>query len=159
MKLHSTTAVSDKIRAVITALFVAALLSSGVQSAQAAPRMLTLEQIASATPKVVVIDTNTGEVTEAWFGTSTTLTPRISIHNICNATDSCYVSGAVPYADQGFYGTAGTKTGSWPVRSQVLSKNRTVHACWTGGHCTPTLGPFTQAVLNPNVTGTSFTIH
>jgi hypothetical protein len=84
----------------------------------------------------------------------------ISNHNICNSTDSCYLSGRTPYAHQGFYGSSGTYRGSWPYRSGYNTGKYTASACWTQACSQQALPPNTHATFNGSlVTGTSFTIH
>jgi hypothetical protein len=127
-------------------------------SAPTSSRMLTAEQLASDAPKTVIIDATTGKITASWLGIDSRVTTMISTHNICNPGEGCFVSGRIPYADQGFYGSAGTSTGSWPYRSEIDSGNYTVKACW-GSTCSPQLSPHTQAGLSSLVTGTSFRIY
>lgn len=138
------------------ALVAVAAFAAGAAPAQAAPRMLTAAQLASDAPKTIIFDTTTGKITASWLGIAPDTTTQISVRGTCNTSDSCYVA-KIPYADAGFYGTAGTKAGTWPQRTRVDSVGRTVKACYTGG-CTPNLSPYTQVFLNPPVTGTSFRI-
>jgi hypothetical protein len=69
-------------------------------------------------------------------------------------------SAMAPWADQGFYGSAGTYTGSWPDRDAFDTGDYTADACWTGGsHCTGEWGPNTFIDLTSDVTGTSVKIN
>lgn len=84
-------------------------------------------------PTVVhIVDPRTGKVigTEPVSEFSTLITRT----NSCvNNSYACYFSGQVPLADQGFYGTAGTSTGSWASRSGGWSGNYNAKWCWTDG--------------------------
>jgi hypothetical protein len=87
--------------------------------------------------------------------------PAISNHNICSSTDGCYVSGQVPWANQGFFGSPGTFRGSWPSRSGYNTGMFTASACWTQACAVRALPPNTHVTFGGGslVTGTSFTIH
>jgi hypothetical protein len=87
--------------------------------------------------------------------------PLISNDNICQSSDACYYSGQVPYADQGFFGTNGTITGSWPDRKGGYSGAYYAKFCWNGGTCGPVLNPLTSfnfGSAGALATGTSVTI-
>ncbi|GHH84013.1 hypothetical protein GCM10018793_47280 [Streptomyces sulfonofaciens] len=113
----------------------------------------------SSEPKTVTMDPATGAVLSVVEGYAHN-TPMISNHNICNANDGCFYSGAVPYAHQGFYGTAGTFSGNWPYRSGYYTGQYTASACWVGACSQVRLAPRTEATFSGAlVTGTSFTIY
>lgn len=119
------------------------------------PAMATLA--ASSTPKTVVLNPTTGAIVSVTA--TSAVTPAISNHNICNSTDGCYYTNKVPYADQGFYGSAGTFHGSWPYRNAYDTGKYTAKACWTQACAQSYLGPNTYASFGgTDVTGTSFTI-
>ncbi|SCL39125.1 hypothetical protein GA0074692_5250 [Micromonospora pallida] len=110
----------------------------------------------------VAIDPKTGEIVAVYE--EGMVRPLITQTSSCvNSSYACYYSGQVPYADQGFYGTAGTKTGSWPSRSGGRAGNYSVSFCWSAGGtvCGPTLGPglFFFFSDGNNYTGLSFRIH
>ncbi|MFC6092310.1 hypothetical protein Q5530_24645 [Saccharothrix sp. BKS2] len=112
----------------------------------------------SDVPKHVVLDAATGRVVSAVpvgeFGT------LISNHNYCNSGEGCYHAGRTPYAHQGFFGTPGTFTGSWPYRSSWYTGRYTARACWVGACAQVALGPNTTATFGGTlVTGTSFRIY
>jgi hypothetical protein len=97
---------------------------------------------------------------EASGGPKTGASPDISNHNYCNSGDACYYPAMAPWADQGFYGSAGTYTGSWPDWDAFDTGNYTADACWTGGsHCTGEWGPNTFIALTSDVTGSSVKIN
>ncbi|MFI5838028.1 hypothetical protein ACIA5A_30595 [Micromonospora sp. NPDC051300] len=111
----------------------------------------------SSQPKSVVLDVNTGAVlsvkplSEREFGV------LISNQPICEFSDACYYSGKTPYANQGFFGSNGTITGSWPYRNGGNSGGCKVKFCWTQA-CGPVLNPQTTFALTQLTTGTSVTI-
>jgi hypothetical protein len=110
----------------------------------------------SGGPIDVVMDPASGDVlsvTASGSGAS----PDISNHNLCNSGDGCYETNKVPYADEGFYGTAGTYYGSWAYRSGYSSGSYTVSACWTT-NCGVKISPGSHVTFTSDVTGTSFTI-
>jgi hypothetical protein len=120
------------------------------------PAMAAL--VASSTPKTVVLNPATGAIISV-TATGATAKPAISNHNICNTGDGCYYTDRVPYADQGFYGSAGTFHGSWPYRNAYDTGKYTAKACWTQACTQAYLGPNTYATFGgTDVTGTSFTI-
>ncbi|MEU7058122.1 hypothetical protein [Streptomyces sp. NPDC046197] len=111
----------------------------------------------SSQPKTVVMDPANGAVLSVSAGI---VRPAISVHNICNSGDGCYYSGRIPYANQGFYGSAGTASGSWPYRSAWDTGGYTASACWVGACSQNRFGPNTYITFNGSlVTGTSFTIY
>ncbi|MCI0385148.1 hypothetical protein [Streptomyces sp. CNQ085] len=149
------------------ALAVAATLgltTTGTAAAEttAAPGQISTQEqelLHSDTPKTVEIDPATGEILSVEAG-DTRIRPMISNRNICYSTDGCYYSGRVPYANQGFYGTAGTYTGSWPYRSGYYTGKYTARACWTSACTQTSLPPNTTATFGGTlVTGTSFRIY
>lgn len=112
----------------------------------------------SSTPKTVLLDVATGKVIEVWRGTP--VSPLISNRNICLNGDGCYFTGRIPYAHQGFYGSPGTFSGSWPFRSGWFTGNYVAHACWVQACSQFAFGPNTNVSFGGAlVTGTSFTIH
>ncbi|MFB7595302.1 hypothetical protein [Streptomyces sp. NPDC056160] len=124
------------------------------------PGLSSQEQqlLKSDTPKTVEIDPATGQILSVEKGS--TFRPAISNHNICNSGDGCYYSGRIPYANQGFYGSAGTFTGNWPYRSGWFTGNYTALACWTAACSQTALPPNTSATFSGAlVTGTSFRIY
>jgi hypothetical protein len=94
--------------------------------------------------KTVVLDVNTGAVLSVVPGLPLTTT-AVTVTNICSSsTWACYYSGRIPYADQGFHGSTGTATGSWPVRKGGLSGGYYAKFCWTNSTtCGPRLSPNT----------------
>src|SRR5215469_2140261 len=99
----------------VGAIAVAVFVSVGMAAAPAGASQAGVALL-SSTPKTVVLDPATGGVVSVTAGTAAT--PMISNHNICNTGDGCYFSGRIPYANQGFYGSAGTFNGSWPYRDE-----------------------------------------
>lgn len=148
--------------AALTAPLIAlAVFSVSVTPAQASPRMLTAEQLASGKPTTFVLDPKTGAILESWL-TDPTADAQVSQRSPCNTGDACYVA-ATPYADQGFYGSNGTKTGSWPMRISIHTNNYKVNACWNyqgAGHCTNGTLPKDNITFfdGARVTGTSLKI-
>ncbi|MEV4458995.1 hypothetical protein [Microbispora sp. NPDC049633] len=120
-----------------------------------------LELLQSNTPQTISVNPQTGKVLSVVEGGI--VTPAISQHNICSSGDFCYKSGQTPYADQGFYGSAGTKTGSWPYRSYFNTGNYTGTACWTyqgSSPCSGPWGPNKYVTFNGAlVTGTKVTLY
>ena len=137
----------------VLALLLTAVVLPGAGQASAAGLDLM-----SAAPKLVVLDASTGQVVSAGpVGEFSTL---ISNHNYCNSGEGCYYAGRTPYAHQGFYGTAGTFTGSWPYRSSWFTGRYTARACWTQACAAQAFGPNTTVTFNGSlVTGTSFRIY
>ena len=105
----------------------------------------------------VVMDPGTGDIVSV-AAAQPGADPLISNHNVCNSGDGCYFTNRTPYANQGFYGSAGTYYGSWPYRSGYSSGNYTVSACWTS-NCGVKIGPGSRVTFTSDVTGTSFTIY
>jgi hypothetical protein len=141
--------------AVLLPLVVVAVFS-GAENANA--RTIDGVDLSSSVPKSVVVDAATGRVVtaqvETGFGT------LISNHNYCNSGDGCYHSGQVPYAHQGFYGTPGTFSGSWPYRSKWYTGRYTARACWVQACAERAFGPNTTVTFGGTlVTGTSFRIY
>jgi hypothetical protein len=120
-----------------------------------------LELLQSNSPKTVAVDPTTAKVLSVVPGGIAA--PLISQHNICNSGDFCYASGQVPYAHQGFYGSAGTKTGSWPSRSYFDTGNYRGRGCWTYQGSSPCSGPWNPGTYitfsGALVTGTSVTLY
>lgn len=116
--------------------------------------------LSSSTPKQIVMDPATGDIVSVAEAGPGGASPNISNHNICEGGNGCYVTNKPPYADQGFYGSAGTYNGKWPYRSAYTSGKYTVSACWEGGvKCGPKIGPKSEVAFTTDVTGTSFTIY
>jgi hypothetical protein len=104
----------------------------------------------------VVMDPSTGDILSV--AAADNAIPDISIRGVCDTGDGCYLTNKVPYADEGFYGSAGTYDGTWLYRSGYSSGNYTVSACWTT-NCGVKIGPESHVTFSSDVTGTSFTIY
>ena len=115
-----------------------------------------IQLLNSGGPIDVVMDPTTGNILSV-TSNSVGFSPDISNHSVCDTGNGCYKTNRVPYADQGFYGSAGTYDGSWPYRSGYSSGNYTVYACWSSA-CGPDISPGSQISFTSDVTGTSFTI-
>lgn len=120
----------------------------------------------SSIPKTVVLNPETGQVISVTAGISPTAggdaSPDISHrNNVCQTTspvDFCYY-GESPYANQGFYGSAGTWSNTWYERYAYETGAYSGYVCWKTNICSPTLGPNTYATFDGStVTGTSVTI-
>jgi hypothetical protein len=109
-------------------------------------------------PATIAIDSYTGQILSVAAAGSAT--PAITTRATCESTDACWETNKVPYADVGFYGTAGTVNGDWPYRSAFASGQYSASACWSldGDYCIGTLAPHEKASFDPDVTGTSATI-
>ncbi|GAA2525903.1 hypothetical protein GCM10010201_25760 [Pilimelia columellifera subsp. columellifera] len=92
------------------------LLATAVQAAEP----IDTDLLSSDAPKTVMIDPATGNVLSVTAGF-----PKISHRHTCQPKDACFRSGQVPYADQGFRGSAGMKTGNWPYRDGYFTGKRT----------------------------------
>ncbi|WP_055525161.1 hypothetical protein [Streptomyces graminilatus] len=114
----------------------------------------------SETPKTVTLDPATGALLAVEKGISG-VEPSISKQNICQTGNACWYTTRVPYANFGFYGSAGTYSASMPYRGDYHTGSYRASACWTytGPACSQTLPPNTYVTLGVTVTGTSFTIH
>ena len=110
------------------------------------------------TPMIIEMSVTTGEVTDIVAAT-TLASPMISNDNICQSSDGCWYSGRIPYANQGFFGSAGTYRGSWPYRSKWGSGSYTASACWTQACSQVRVPPGHIVILSAMSTGTSFTIY
>ena len=124
----------------------------------------SLELLASATPKTVVLDPSTGAVASISVGepteTNTLAVPEISSDTSCGAGDGCYYTPVVDstYHDRSFYGGPGTFFGYWPRRNAWTTGRYTAYACWESA-CSQSFGPNTYLTFGGSlVTGTSFTI-
>lgn len=162
--------------AVAVSLAAAAAGMTGLFGSDASAAAASSPPPLSSTPKEVLIDPNTGTVESVTqlsaseyqallsaaaqaSGTSGSgASPDISNHNICTGGDACYYTDHTPYADQGFWGSAGTFNGSWPYRNAFDTGSYTAQACWSS-HCTGKWGPNTYISLTSDVTGTSVTIY
>ena len=111
----------------------------------------------SGTAIVVVMDPSSGDILSVAPADPVGASPNISNHAICNSGDGCYITNHAPYADEGFYGSAGTYYGSWPYRSAYSSGSHTVSACWISA-CGPQISPGSKVTFTSDVTGSSFTI-
>ena len=114
----------------------------------------------SNSAKVVVLNPVNGAVLSVRPLAQAPVQPLVSNHNFCNSTDACYRTNTPPYANQGFYGTAGTYYGNWPYRNGGYSGQYSARFCWTAA-CGPTLSPNTTFTFSggATVTGTSVTIN
>jgi hypothetical protein len=152
----------------ITGASSAAAASTG-SSGPAMPTGL----LASSTPKTVVLNPATGQVVSVSTGEPSDITseaaasvnigpsPDISSGTNCAAGDGCYYTPTVndTYHDRSFSGSAGTFTGSWPMRNAWDSGNYTAYVCWTGACSSDWFGPNSYVTFGGStVTGTSFTI-
>jgi hypothetical protein len=158
MRIKSRTAVLTSVATGIVALSMggqalATPPSNSAGSLSSAEKTL----LNSGKPLDVVLSPTTGAVLSVKLQAAH---PAISNHAICNTTDGCFLSGKVPYANQGFFGTKGTFSGSWPFRSGYNTGKFTASACWIQACSQAPLGPNTHATFGGTlVTGTSFTIH
>lgn len=152
----------------IAVLGLAALLPSASASAALSPTgtpPAASGLLASSYPKTVVLNPATGAVVSVTSGepaivTSELASPDISNHNYCNSGDGCYYSGKAPYANQGFYGSAGSYHGNWPDRNAWDTGNYTAYACWTGACSESWFGPNTYVTFGGSlVNGTVFGIN
>ncbi|MFF4409817.1 hypothetical protein [Streptomyces sp. NPDC001404] len=147
-----------KTRASALALSTAAVVLTGMGTGTAQATAPHVPDPLSSEQKTVVLDPATGAVLSVSAGRR--LHPSIGNNNICNSGDGCYYSGQIPYANQGFYGSAGTAYGSWPYRSAWDTGDYTASACWEGACSQNAFGPHTYVNFNgQQVTGTSFTIY
>lgn len=112
----------------------------------------------SGGPINVVMDPTTGDILSVTAASAVAVTAAISNHSACNSGDGCYKTNETPYANQGFFGGAGTFTGTWPARSGYSAGKWTVSVCWSGG-CGIVISPGSSVSLTSDVTGTSFTIY
>ncbi len=129
---------------------------TSAQLATLSPSEITL--LDSGQPIDVVMDPTTGDIESVTAATSTGARPAISNRSICDSGDGCYSTDRTPYANQGFYGSAGTYSGSWPYRDGYQSGSHTVSACWTT-NCGVKISPNSTVSFTSDVTGTSFTIY
>ncbi|WP_189115682.1 hypothetical protein [Pilimelia terevasa] len=139
------------LRAALLAACVATLTTSAAPAQASDP--IDIDLLNSDSSKVVMVDPTTGSVINVEAQAE-----RISNRNIC--TDACFYCGRVPYANQGFCGTSGTDTGSWPARSGYNTGRYTARFCWDNDVCAPYLSPNTEAFCpgGARVTGKSVTI-
>lgn len=77
----------------------------------------------SSIPKTVLMNAHTGQVLSIVADATTTVQPDITWQPICDSGNLCYFTNVIPYADEGFYGSAGTYTGSWPYRAGFSTGN------------------------------------
>lgn len=108
------------------------------------------------------IDVETGKVLSASKGPI--FTPAITgPTNGCASGHACYTAPA-PNVQYGFYGTPGTKSGSWSNRNGYNSGVSRVSTCWVTSDLTSrcssfVLNPGNRVQFNSLVRGTSLTIH
>lgn len=111
----------------------------------------------SSAPKAVELDPATGRILSV---KPQPTDQGISQRSGCNSGDGCYLSGRVPYAHRGFYGSRGTARGSWAYRSAYDTGRYTASACWVQACAQRSFPPNTYVGFNGAlVTGTSFRIH
>lgn len=153
-------------RCTAAALLAGAVVFTGMAAAApaqaASPNPIRVTDYQTATPKTIVMDVRSGAVVSATAGmpSSGAASPLIGNHNICNTGDGCYYTNAVPYANQGFYGSPGTYYGSWPYRNAWWTGSYTARACWVGACSQYAFGPNTYVTFNgATATGTSFRIY
>jgi hypothetical protein len=156
---------------------VAACLASGAFSCSnaladqsTAPEVPTAAQEATLTPAEVTLlnsggavnvtmDPTTGDILSVSAAVSVSpLVIDISITDSCPSGYGCYLTDKVPYADEGFHGSAGTEYGTWDYRSGYSSGDYTVSACWSSG-CGIEITAGSSVSFTSDVTGTSFTIY
>lgn len=147
----------------LSGLAATSVASSTTAAAPTAAQTATLSAgevslLNSGGPINVVMDPTTGDISSVTAATTSGVSEDISNHSVCNTGDGCYETNKTPYADQGFYGGAGTATGSWPDRSGYSSGKWTVSACWSSG-CGIEIAPGSSVSFGSDVTGTSFTIY
>jgi hypothetical protein len=149
-------------RAGIKQLRVPLAVAMGLSAVLAAPSGASATPSASPTVETVItMDVATGQVLSI-KKVEAPVSPDISNDNICQSSDVCWKSGQTPYADQGFFGTPGTLTGSWPYRSSFRTGSYTASGTWIYGgvsHSTGKRGPGTTVVLSGLATATSATIY
>ncbi|GGR15272.1 hypothetical protein [Streptomyces netropsis] len=111
----------------------------------------------SSAPKAVELDPATGRILSV---KPQSTDQGISQRSGCNSGDGCYLSGRVPYAHRGFYGSRGTARGNWPYRIAYNTGRYTASACWTLACAQRSFPPNTYVDFSGAlVTGTSFRIH
>ena len=119
------------------------------------------QAVMASQPKTVVLNPATGDIISVAYGAVNH--PAITEHDTCDPDWACYESGEVPYANMGFSGSAGTKTGTWLYRYDFSTGNYSARACYIfsgSSHCTPEEGPGTIITFDDDlVTGTSVTIY
>ena len=156
-----------KTRALILAASLLATTAMPVPAA-AAPAIDPL----SSVPKYIVVNADTGAIMSIRPAPSRlprpVTAPTIVNEHICLSLAAvCFYSGAVPWADQSFWGTPGTITGTWPERKGGYSGGYTATFKWTGNTPKKSLkvGPdtgfgFASGGGDPvRVTGKSVRIH
>jgi hypothetical protein len=114
----------------IAGTLVAAVAIALPASAQTTPNASALPNAPAGKDILAVINPATGQIISETV-TSAIATPSVTHSTICNTGWACWESGAVPYANQGFYGTAGTVTGSWPDRDEFWTGNYTASFAYT----------------------------
>lgn len=145
----------------LLALAVAAALMAPAGAASAQSSLNSTRLLTSTAPKQVVLDPDTGAVLAVYPLTERTMQALISNHNYCNTGDACYTTHTAPYANQGFYGTAGWSTGTWPYRDGGYTGNYYVQYCWVQGCSAGYFWPntYTSFKNGQTVTGTGVGIH
>jgi hypothetical protein len=124
---------------------------------------VALPQVSAGKEMVVVIDAPTGKIISMTATSIASVKPDITHQTICNTGWECWFSGKVPYANQGFYGSAGKVTGSWPYRNEFWTGNYTAGFSYSyagTSHSYSNYPPNYAVVFAKNalVTGTSATI-
>ncbi|MFJ2400384.1 hypothetical protein ACIOUE_03710 [Streptomyces xanthochromogenes] len=116
--------------------------------------------LASDEEKAAVVDAETGaflSVIRVERASGAQGVAQAGSHSVCSASDICFYSGKIPYADIAFTGK-GVAKGSWPARSGYYSAGANVIFCWTTA-CTPRVSAHTKVSFNGSlVTGTSATL-
>jgi hypothetical protein len=162
MRLKSLSAVAVVVAAAATCLTTSSDAASPPTAETPTPAQLqsltpaAVTLLNSGSPINVVMDPTSGDVLSV-TAASAGVRSDISTHNVCDAGNGCYETNKTPYADQGFYGSAGTSTGSWAYRSGYTSGDYTVYGCWASG-CGIQISPSSSVSFTSDVTGTSFTI-
>lgn len=106
--------------------------------------------------KRVIVDPATGKILSI-----TGVNERIRQRHYCNGHDACYMASKTPYADHGFYGSPGKKSGNWPNRGGYYTGAYYAKFCWNNDDiCAAELHPRAQVVFpgGQTVTGSSVSI-
>ncbi len=164
MKLHFRRVLPSCVALILAAVASVSMISQATAAGPAldGTSLSASEEklLKSETPKTVTLDPATGAVLAVEEGNSR-VEPLISRRSVCQSGDACWYTTRVPYANFGFYGSAGTYSATMPYRGDYHTGRYTTRACWNYGGpvCGPVLGPNTWGTLGVTVTGTSFTIY